>query len=250
MKKLLTILSIAAIVCGATAQKSAPMPKFVDAVSFYISFDDETADADITEGRHKPMVVRGKKVFAEGIRGKAALCGQNGAQFRYYRKDNLNFDQAGTIVFFYKGAFKSLKSGPRTFFWGIESNSGYIGQHLANDPKTLCPCKRELHTMYLFGKRIKNRTFFTKLSGGEAGCEKWHMLAFSWAPGQISIKFDNEPSKNYPTSFEMTEADFPANNFSVGSCSHWEYYIDEFTIYSRRLSDVELSEIYEYYFKK
>ena len=81
MKKLLTILSIAAIVCGATAQKSAPMPKFVDAVSFYISFDDETADADITEGRHKPMVVRGKKVFAEGIRGKAALCGQNGAQY-------------------------------------------------------------------------------------------------------------------------------------------------------------------------
>ena len=59
------------------------------------------------------------------------------------------------------------KSGPRVFFWGIESSKGYVGQHLANDPKTLCPCKRNLLTMFLYGKRIKNKTLFTKLSGGE-----------------------------------------------------------------------------------
>ena len=31
------------------------------------------------------------------------------------------------------------------------------------------------------------------LTAEEAGCEKWHMVSFSWAPGQISIKYDNEP---------------------------------------------------------
>lgn len=250
MKYILTILSALTLFCGAMAQEPAPMPKFVDAVSFYISFDDSTVNADITEGREKPSVVLGKKVFGEGIRGKALLCGQNGGKIRYYRKDNLNFDQAGTIVFFYKGNFKTLKSGPRTFFWGIESQAGYIGQQLSNDPKTTCPCKRSLHTLFLFGKRIKDRTMPTALSGGEAGCEKWHMIAFSWAPGQLNIKYDNEPSKSYAIPFEMTEKDFPADNFSIGSNVHWEYYLDEFTIYNRRLSDAELSEIYQYYFKK
>ena len=153
-------------------------------------------------------------------------------------------------MFFYKGAFKSRKSGPRVFFWGIESSKGYVGQQLANDPKTLCPCKRNLHTMFLYGKRIKNKTLFTKLSAGESGCEKWHMIAFSWAPGQLSVKFDQDTEKSYPVPFDLTEADFPDVTFSIGSNVHWEYYLDEFTVYRRRLSDAELSEIYKYYFGK
>ena len=226
------------------------MPKLVDFVTFYISFDDGTLNADITEGNEKPIALLGKKAFVPGLRGKALLCGKNGAKVRYKRNDNLKFGQAGTIVFFYKGAFKSLTSGPRTFFWGIESTSGYVGQQLGNSPKNICPCRRELQTPFLFGKRIKNKTLFTKLSAGEAGCEKWHMVAFSWAPGQLNIKFDNELSKSYPVPFEMGEADFPADNFSIGSNIHWEYYLDEFTIYNRRLTDAELSEIYQMYFKK
>ena len=228
------------------------MPKFEDDVSFYISFDDETPNADITEGKEKPMLILGKKecVFGDGIRGKALLCGENGSKLRFIRKDNLNFDRPGTLVFFYKGAFKSRKSGPRVFFWGIESSKGYVGQQLANDPKTLCPCKRNLHTMFLYGKRIKNKTLFTKLSAGEPGCEKWHMIAFSWAPGQISVKFDQDTEKSYPVPFDLTEADFPDVTFSIGSNVHWEYYLDEFTVYRRRLSDAELSEIYKYYFGK
>ena len=72
-------------------------------------------------------------------------------------------------------------------------------------------------------------------------------VSFSWAPGQISIKYDNEPEKSYQVPFDMTEADFPADNFSIGSNQHWEYYLDEFTVYNRRLSDSELSEIYKMY---
>ena len=249
MKKLFTALAALTCGCGLLAQKPAPMPKFEEDVSFYISFDDETPNADITVGREKPLTVLGKKecVFGEGVRGKALLCGQNGSKVRFYRKGNLDFSKPGTIVFFYKGAFKSLTSGPRVFFWGIESGRGYVGQQLSNDPKNVCPCKRELHTMFLYGKRIKNKILFTKLSGGEAGCEKWHMLSFSWAPGQISVKYDNDPEKNYQIPFDMTEADFPDDHFSIGSNQHWEYYLDEFTVYNRRLSDSELSEIYKMY---
>ena len=251
MKKILIILASLAC-CSLLAQKPPSMPKFEEDVSFYISFDDETANADITLGCEKPISVFGNKKgkYGDGIRGRALLCGQHGSKIRFYRKDNLNFDNPGTLIFFYRGAFKSLKSGPRVFFWGIESNQGYVGQQLANDPKKICPCKRDLHSMFLYGKRIKNKTLVTKLSGGEASCEKWHMLSFSWAPGQISVKYDNEPEKSYPVPFDLTEADFPAVSFSIGSNVHWEYYLDEFTVYRRRLSDAELSEIYKYYFGK
>lgn len=232
------------------ALKAAPMPKFVDNVTFYISFDDQTLNADITEGNEKVATLLGKKAFVPGLRGKALLCGKNGAKVRYKRLDNLKFGQAGTIVFFYKGAFKSLTSGPRTFFWGIESTSGYIGQQLSNGPKNVCPCQRELNSVFLYGKRIKNKTIFTKLSAGKAGCEKWHMIAFSWAPGQLTVKFDKELSKSYTVPFDIGESDFPADNFSIGSNIHWEYYLDEFTIYNIRLSDAQLNEIYEMYLKK
>jgi hypothetical protein len=252
MKKIFTIFTVLACSGMLMAQKPAPMPKFEDAVSFYIPFDDETPNADITVGKEKPTRILGKKtcVFGQGVRGQALLCGQNGSRVRFSRMDNLDFSKPGTIVFFYKGAFKSLKSGPRVFFWGIESNRGYVGQQLANDPKKICPCKRDLHTLFLYGKRIKNKILETKLSGGEAGCEKWHMISFSWTPGQISIKYDNEPGKSYQVPFDMRNADFPADQFTIGNSAHWEYYLDEFTIYNRRLSDSELAEIYQCYFKK
>ena len=235
-----------------SAQKAPPMPKFEEAVSFYISFDDGTPNADITDGEDKPVNILGKKecVFLPGIRGKALLCGENGSKLWFLRKENLNLEKPGTLVFFYKGMFKSRSSGPRVFFWGIESSKGYIGQHLSNDPKTVCPCRRELHTMFYYGKRIKNRILYTKLAGGEEGCEKWHMLAFSWAPGRLAVKFDDTPEKNYAIPFDMKESDFPAVQFSIGSHLHWEYCIDEFTIYNRKLSDAELTEIYKLYFGK
>jgi hypothetical protein len=251
MKKIFIITVL--LFCGMIyAAETAPMPKFEDAVSFYISFDDATLNADISLGNEKPVSIIGNKkgTFIPGLRGKALLCGDKGTKVRFAHKKNLNFDKSGTVVFFYKGAFKNMQSGPRVFFWGIESNIGYVGLQLANDPHNVCPCKRDLHTMFLRGKRIKDKIYSTKLTAGEAGCEKWHMIAFSWAPGQLSIKYDNTAVKNYPVPFDMAEADFPANDFSVGSDIHWQYYIDEFTVYNRRLSDSELSEIYNHYIKQ
>lgn len=251
MKNLFYILILSLLLTNSLwAFKKAPMPKFVDNVTFYISFDDGSLNADITEGNHKVATLLGKKSIVPGLRGKGLLCGQNGAKIRFKRQDNLKFGQAGTIVFFYKGLFKSLTTGPRTFFWGIESTSGYIGQQYSNGPKNACPCQRELHTLFLFGKRIKNKTIFTKLSNDKSGCEKYHMVAFSWAPGQLTVKFDKDLSKSYIVPFEMGEADFPADNFSIGSNIHWEYVLDEFTIYNIRLNDSQLNEIYDMYFKK
>ena len=241
MKKLLFALFAAATMVSAVYAD----PLFENDVTFHISFDDETVEADISEGSEKIQTKFGNVVFANGIAGKALVCGKGGAKIRFHRPDNLNFNRPGTIVFFYKGVgWDTFGKGARVFFWEIESSAGYIGQQLANDPKTLCPCQRQLFTMFLYGKKIPNKSYFTRLPGGKAGCCKWHMLAFSWAPGQIRVNADNTPGKSYPLPFEMTEKDFPNQTFSIGNNQDWPYLLDEFTIYNRRLSDAELLDIY------
>ena len=110
MKKLFA----AVILSGIAAVLSAGSPLFEKDVVFHISFDDETIEADITEGSEKPQSKFGKVAFADGISGKALRCGKDGAKVRYLRPDNLNFDRPGTIVFFYKGVdWKTFGKGSR-----------------------------------------------------------------------------------------------------------------------------------------
>ena len=61
MKKIFPVFTVLTCGCTLLAQKPAPMPKFEEAVSFYIAFDDETPDADISVGKEKPFLILGKK---------------------------------------------------------------------------------------------------------------------------------------------------------------------------------------------
>ena len=106
-------IAAAALICSfACAMEMAPVPKFEEAAAFYISFDDETMNADISLGKEKPVSYFGSRqgIFVPGVRGKALYCGDKGTKIRFERSRNLNFDKSGTIVFFYKGDFKKTES--------------------------------------------------------------------------------------------------------------------------------------------
>lgn len=248
MKKFLLF----AIVCFSAvlfAEDVIYYPEFENSVSFYASFDTATADADISEGRERPIAVLGKLNFADGIRGKALLCGKGGANVRYARKDNFTFQHPGTLLFFFKAINWKTTPGSRVFFTGIESAKGFFGLQIPGWPKEVCPCSRPLHTMFLYSKKIPGKTFSAKLPGGEAECGKWHMIAFSWAPGQLRVNMDNQPGKTYQINFDLTDDAFPYEVFSVGSQADRNFLLDEYTIYSRRLSDGEIAEIFNKYMR-
>ena len=249
MKHRLTFLVLLVCSGGVMAQGLLPMPKYPADISFYVSFDDCTPNADICEGREKPVDVFGKKVYRDGLRGKAFLCGEGGGGIRFERKDNLVIGPSGTVLFFIKGDFKNGVKGKSIFFWGIDSSKGFLGQSISGNPQAVCPCERELVTSFLYGKKIPNKSFCTANSEGSVGCGKWHMYAFSWAPGQISIKYDLNPSQNYPVNFDMSEEDFPANHFTFGKSGSWNFLLDEIAVYKRRLSDAELDDVYKLYIK-
>ena len=219
-------------------------PLFSEDLSFYQGFED-SVDADLSAGKEKPVWKAGTPRFESGLRGRALFCGKGGAKLRYQRKDNLNFDRPGTIVFFYRPLnWETEKNLPRLFFWAIESGKGYIGLQGANDPKNICMCERGFHLMLLFGKRLPVKVYSTPPTG-KKGCSGWHMLAFSWAGDQLFVKWDDQPSKVFANGMALQDSDFPENSFSVGSDSHWNYLLDDFMVYARRITDEELNQLYQ-----
>lgn len=247
MKKTIFLMLVTAAFVLA-AKDTIYYPEFEDSVSFYASFDRGTPDADMSFGEEKPANKIGKLNFADGIRGKALVCGQNGSRVRYFRKKNISFDRPGTLLFFYKGLDWHTPRKQGLFLFGIESSKGFLGLQLPAWGATPCPCKLPLHIMFLYGKKIPRKTFPAVISDGK-GCDKWHMLAFSWSPGQLRVNADDRAGKTFKVPFDMTDADFPLEVFSIGSHLHWRYLLDEFTVYNRRLSDTELADIYKKYMK-
>lgn len=223
-------------------------PLFDENLTFYQSFNDGDS-ADICQSNPKPVLRLGKSAFADGLYGKAMICGKGGGALRYQRKGNMNFDNPGTVVFFYKPLdWEKDHNGklPRCNFWAIESMKGYIGVQGANDPKNICMCERQLHIMLLYGKRIKNTVLtFNPVTPNTQRCKNWHMISFAWAGDKLYLKFDKEDLKQFEFPQQLKESDFPANDFTIGAASIWRYLMDEFMIYNRKLSDNELNSIFD-----
>ena len=246
MKKIVTLLAAAGMTLAAQA-----FPLFPESITFYHAFED-SAVADLANGKDRADVLR-KPVFVPGLHGKAMLCGKGGGFLRFTRKDNLNFDKPGTILLFYKPQHWEADKGkklPRLFFWAIDNGRGYIGLQGANDPKHLCMCERPLHLYFLYGKRLPSKAYEIPPLGKEGCKEVWNMLAFSWAGDKLYVKINDKPAKVLSHPLGLKDSDFPADYFSIGAANFWNYLMDDFTIYNRRLSEDELNQIYKTALKK
>ena len=231
----------------ANVSKKIQFPLFQEELSFYHSFD-KSLTADLSNGKGNPLVGKKNPRYVPGLHGSALFCGKNGGTFlRFPRKNNLDFDVPGTVVFFYKPLKWEAdlnKKYPRLFWFGVDSAKGCISFQGANDPKTLCMCQRALHVMFLYGKRIPNKVYVLP-SVGKAGCEeKWHMFAFSWAGNKLYLKWNDQRTKVIEHPAGVRNSDFPADYFSFGATETWNYLLDDFMIYSRRLSDSELDQLF------
>ena len=183
------------------------------------------------------------------VRGKALVCGANGAGLRYERKDNITFNRSGTLLFFFKAIDWKQSAGLRIFFGGIEAGNGFLGFQLPAKPIEICPCERFLNIAFRYNKKIPDKTFSVRMPGGEKECGKWHMIAFSWTSDQIRVNMDNLPGQSYRLDFTFRDELFAYGLFSVGHNLNRKYLLDEFTVYNRRLNDGELADIFNKYMK-
>lgn len=220
-------------------------PTAAEALAFELDFDRETLEAGVAAGNHKPVMTFGRASFRDGVSGKALFCGADGAKVRFRTAGNLDFDRSGSITFWFRPVdWNTAAHARRTMFFGTESNSGYFGIQIANDPKTKKPYDRDIHALIMFSKFLRDQTM-ARPPFIAAGDEDWHLLSLAWSGNRIFISRDGEPYAEQQVSGPVSKKAFPSEHFSVGADSEWNYLLDEFRIYSRKLTDREVNQVYQ-----
>jgi len=160
-------------------------------------------------------------------------------------KNNIDFAKPGTVVFWIFADHWQEKFGePRTLFFAIESRAGYIGFQTADGPKERSSLEREITLKILYSQLIPD-SYFLMPPLGIAGDNKWHLFAFAWSKNKIFMSIDGEPFSVKELKVDIAEKAFPSDHFSIGSDSFLNYLLDEFRIYSKKLSDSEIAEIWK-----
>lgn len=214
-----------------------------DALLFELDFDRSGVQAGISGGRRQPLQVFGTPEWRPGLRGQALLCGAGGAKLRFATAGNLDFDRPGSVSFWFCPLDWDADYRYRTFFFGTESSQGYFGIQQANDPKHLKPYDRDLHLLILYSPVIRATTLALP-PFRRAGLRQWHLVAAAWDGRRVFLSLDGAPFSSWELSAPVSRSALPSAHFSVGADSEWNYLLDEFRIYGRRLGDAEVQAIF------
>lgn len=218
-------------------------PPAGDALRFELDFDRSGARAGLSEGAAEPIQVFGNVSLPAGLLGKALFCGDGGAKLRFATAGNLNFDKPGSLSFWFFPLQWDDDFRYRCFFFGTESSQGYFGVQQANDPKNRKPYDRDLQLMILYSKTVAS-TVVSLPPFGKKGLDRWHMIAVNWDAERVAISLDGQEFSYWQLKGKLDRTAVPSEHFSVGSNQDWNYLLDEFRIYSRKLRDQEVQAIY------
>lgn len=219
------------------------MPDASDDIIFYQDFESENMFAALSSGNPAPIVKFGKIKFGKGLRGNALFCGKNGAKIRYLLDNNMDFSNQGSVVFWFCPLeWKNSSGQPRVLFFGTEDSRGFIGVQ-TEGPLNGAPLERELKIMLLYFKAISDAALSVK-GPGQTGDNQWHMIAFAWDKDKIYLSLDGQPYSIKKLSAPLDNKLFPGKTFSIGSNGQYNYLMDEFIVYRRILTEIEISKIY------
>ena len=246
MNKRFLIISALLSVC-ALAQVTKAEREVVaqEALSLWLQFDGG-CNADLATGRDTPTEIRGKASYAEGLSGQALVSGKEGACGIYECKGNLDFDHPGTItVWFHSQGDWHANPGPQVVLWGLGNDKGYIGMRISSIPKDVCLCKRKLELCIYHSTKRRNATYTLQPPALTRLCRGWHMVSFAWAGDQLFLSFDGAPYKANQLTTPLSNAEFAhCTRFAVGYQAN-AFLVDDFRIYTKKLTDDELLKLYE-----
>lgn len=216
-----------------------------DAITFEQNFDSQTLLPEMSGGNAKPILVFGKQSYAKGVKGYSLRCGKGGAKIRYSSSQNIDFDRPGSLSFwFFTDNWRKGIGEPRIVFFATECSKGYIGLETENDPKNISPLERKILLRILYSPVIADCCLALPAIGIK-GDSMWHLLVFAWYGNSIYMSLDGVPFSSKVLANKISTKALPSTDFSVGVESFQNYLLDEFRIYSRKLSDAEVKTIWE-----
>lgn len=251
MKKnvILLLLTLSAAIC-VVADDSADAIQ--EDVNFYLSFDG-SVEADRTNGAVKPANISNLKnpEYAPGVSGKALLSKNQRIVLTFKRENILDFEHPGSVSIWIKPVKwlhpKDMPVDEKTgfrktlcqnFFLTNYSKNGYLGFERLTSPHL------DHHARILL--------FFANLKGIKANCssyinwgtekDKWHNIVITWSPMSFKMYFDGEFKAE--TTLQRALANSELSDYFTIECPA-ETIIDEFIIYSKALSQEQVSRFYQ-----
>lgn len=216
-----------------------------DSLKFSVPYDG-SPDAVLAEGAAKGAPA-GKVQYIDGIYSKAIISGKNACAVRYMKADNLDFDNPGTITLWFKIDCPHGTPGPAIPFFGIgnSADKGILMLTILNDPMKICPCRRQIGFLFISQQR-KSKAYVVN-SGEKRICSGWHLLSGAWSGNRLYVSLDGSPYRSFELEKPLSNAEFEyCKRFAIGAnYDKWQFSIDEFRIYGKRLSDDEINSLYD-----
>ncbi len=228
-----------------TAETPAAAPVAADDLTLSVSFDN-TTEADLANGRATHSEFRGRIIYEPGLAGQGLRIGKDAGCTLYDCKDNLDFDNPGTIVLWFKADNWHGNSGSRVSLWGLGNNNGHIALAIASTPADVCPCRRPLEFTIFHSKKRRNVRYTITPPALVKICHGWHMVSVAWAGEQLFLSYDGAPYKAFKLQVPLSNDEFAhCSRFAIGVNAGWNFLVDDFRIYGKKLSDEELHQIWE-----
>lgn len=205
-------------------------------IAFYVSFDDESGDADLSVGDNKAKV-EGKPVFEAGMSGKA-FCGGN---FKYLVKDNFQIDRPGSLSFWLcpRHWVRGNEEPLLQFFMTDYKGDGFLGlerqgQIIKDGRLARAP---GLLMWFHYFKDIPPQSPMVTCDWKDG---EWHSIVVTWRGPKWELLVDGKSQfvVELPRALKQEEL---SQYFNVTGNA----LIDEFAIYRRPLNPEEIRKIGE-----
>ena len=218
-----------------------------DDILFYKSFDDDSPVADMAAGEWKPQKAEGKLRLKPGLWGKAMLFGDSeGAALDYPMAGNMPVPRPGALSFWIcPFAWERAADEPSVYFF-LAAGKGVIciqrqGALGGGRRRNNCFCFT-CHGL----PGIPNVTAST-VSGATKSWRNgvWHLVVINWRPSLLEAFLDGEPLRAITLKRPIRTEEFARGRFRLGNLKGEPTLMDDFAIYRRPLSPVEVKRLWQ-----
>lgn len=225
---------------------------FPVAITFYVSFDDESCNANMAAGDPAPFKIQGEATYIKGAFGKALVTGRA----IYKAAKNIDITAPGSLIFWIalhdwpevKGV---LDKEPAFEAFRVNGKSPHYMLSVGKMGGQKWGTSHLNTYLYYPGSKIKVDSCIVWNQGNVKswGNDKWHMIVVTWEPNGISYSVDQKKPQYKVLQQPISN---PASEFMFGTTSKSsahsgpKIFIDELIILNKALSEEEIKLIYSH----
>jgi hypothetical protein len=211
------------------------------AVSFFLSFDNETFTPDIAAGEGEPQIA-GKPAFAPGVAGQSLLIGEGGAGVLFRRNGNFPITRRGAIsMWICPQRWDHARDDNVEFL--MTSNASFYLQRQGPLYRPDGQAQR-LESLQLLCLASDTGRAYLDHSCSDWKNNQWHLVAANWNWPVLELSVDGAPFQAKAVINTPTGETF--GDLVIGAQHGPQTLLDEVTIYRRPMTETEVRLLWQH----